>query len=590
MLGFAHDTAALRKVRLRSAERDGLRARQRLDRRLARVDWHLPGLAPAAILLVKRLAPAAQPRQHDRDVFGAVVRDELMRCLERARRPWLHDDAEHADAVLFLDEHELAACMIRNWVRGRSSGAWWVRVALGDLSLSDWLRRHVITRGEVFTATTERLVQCSAAESWYRQLETGDVSLARTAIERAYGVSFSAPGPVVTEDAPLPSGRPGQPDGLTEANLVYAARRNLLAVAPEVAHARLSAERRQLFAASLAVRRRLSWARSTEFSRTCTGLSAREAPGPEIASEQTPMPRADSPRLPEMPVPPASGSADTAQGSDARAVLELPHDHAPSSMQPQVTREAQSTPGTSEAGIAPPAQASAVKALEPSTAGSRDAQESDITRAEAVEPRPARVEADAQDEIASDTQRPQPAVAEPALEFTPARLPVTTRFGGIFYLLNVALALGLYGDFTMPRYRGIDLSPWDWLAAIGRRWFGNAFRKDQVWKLLAQLAGHPPRLRPERGFEPPDKQDLQRWFQEQLTYLNTRIGRAIGADDPRQVPDRVCRHRAHIYMSASEVDVHLSLDDLPIELRAAGMDRDPGWIPAAGRSVRFHFQ
>ena len=28
---------------------------------------------------------------------------------------------------------------------------------------------------------------------------------------------------------------------------------------------------------------------------------------------------------------------------------------------------------------------------------------------------------------------------------------------GVFYLLNVALFLGLYGDFTMPRHRGLKL-------------------------------------------------------------------------------------------------------------------------------------
>jgi hypothetical protein len=42
-------------------------------------------------------------------------------------------------------------------------------------------------------------------------------------------------------------------------------------------------------------------------------------------------------------------------------------------------------------------------------------------------------------------------------------------------------------------------------------------------------------------------------------------------------------------MCAAGVDVHLGLDDLPISLRVAGLDRDPGWIPAAGRSVRLHF-
>ena len=36
-------------------------------------------------------------------------------------------------------------------------------------------------------------------------------------------------------------------------------------------------------------------------------------------------------------------------------------------------------------------------------------------------------------------------------------------------------------------------------------------------------------------------------------------------------------------------DLTLSLADLPIELRLAGLDRDPGWVPAAGRYIAFHF-
>ena len=36
--------------------------------------------------------------------------------------------------------------------------------------------------------------------------------------------------------------------------------------------------------------------------------------------------------------------------------------------------------------------------------------------------------------------------------------------------------------------------------------------------------------------------------------------------------------------------VRLPLAELPIAIRLAGLDRDPGWIPAAGRSVAFHFE
>jgi hypothetical protein len=45
-----------------------------------------------------------------------------------------------------------------------------------------------------------------------------------------------------------------------------------------------------------------------------------------------------------------------------------------------------------------------------------------------------------------------------------------------------------------------------------------------------------------------------------------------------------------VHISPSHVDVVLSLAELPVEIRLAGLDRDPGWIPAAGRYLAFHFR
>ena len=85
----------------------------------------------------------------------------------------------------------------------------------------------------------------------------------------------------------------------------------------------------------------------------------------------------------------------------------------------------------------------------------------------------------------------------------PITMPsIRTEFGGIFYLLNVAIALDLYGDFTQPRRPGIALSPWDLLSLIGRAWFGRPFERDPVWALLAQLSGRLPNEAPGTGFAP----------------------------------------------------------------------------------------
>jgi len=156
---------------------------------------------------------------------------------------------------------------------------------------------------------------------------------------------------------------------------------------------------------------------------------------------------------------------------------------------------------------------------------------------------------------------------------------IRTKFGGIFYLLNAALALKLYADFTSPRGSNLRISPWDWLALIGRDWFGREFVRDPVWKLLAGLAG-----RERRRLRRP------RWLKSQIESLLARLALALGEEHSADIPAFVCRHPAEIAATASRVDVHLALSDLALALRIAGLDRDPGWIPAAGRSIAFHFE
>jgi hypothetical protein len=79
----------------------------------------------------------------------------------------------------------------------------------------------------------------------------------------------------------------------------------------------------------------------------------------------------------------------------------------------------------------------------------------------------------------------------------PSALPtsvslVDTELGGIFYLLNVALALDLYGDFTAPRAPGLAVSIWRFSALVADALLAGRHKRDRVWALLADLAGPDP--------------------------------------------------------------------------------------------------
>lgn len=218
--------------------------------------------------------------------------------------------------------------------------------------------------------------------------------------------------------------------------------------------------------------------------------------------------------------------------------------------------------------------------------------------------------------------------------------PVDTQIGGVFYLINLALALGLYGDFTTPAQRGLDLSVWDFLTLVGRRLTPRRFRSDPLWTLLADLAGRAPDERP-AAFEAPDRWcvpaawltafsdegswryfetterlravhpagfvvadvprrsshktttatvALARWLHWLMPYVRARLARAMGDEDPWRAAARLCLQPARIVPSATRLDVTFSLAALPIEVRLSGLDRNPGWVPAADRVITYHFE
>ena len=64
---------------------------------------------------------------------------------------------------------------------------------------------------------------------------------------------------------------------------------------------------------------------------------------------------------------------------------------------------------------------------------------------------------------------------------------------------------------------------------------------------------------------------------------------ALGAKDATAAIATVLQLPGAITVDPERVDLEFALNQLPLAVRLAGLDRDPGWIPAAGRSIRFHF-
>jgi hypothetical protein len=85
----------------------------------------------------------------------------------------------------------------------------------------------------------------------------------------------------------------------------------------------------------------------------------------------------------------------------------------------------------------------------------------------------------------------------------------------------------------------------------------------------------------------PGGSSLEQWLDWIVPYVRARLRRALGTADPAQL---VCAQRASILSTDVQLEIFFDLSEHPLEIRLAGLDRDPGWVPAAGRFVRFHYQ
>lgn len=83
--------------------------------------------------------------------------------------------------------------------------------------------------------------------------------------------------------------------------------------------------------------------------------------------------------------------------------------------------------------------------------------------------------------------------------------------------------------------------------------------------------------------------EVRTWLSRLMPYVRARLRAALDIGMEDDLASLVCRRFARVDATDTHVDVFFGLADLPLEIRLAGLDRDPGWVPAAGRFLAFHF-
>ena len=565
----------VRTARCRTRRGDRGRVQDALDR----VDLDV-GLPRSAILVVRRLTGTLVGNPPRLDGVG------LRGVAASAHRASVAPPPADCDAVLFSDEAELLVSLCRD-VAGRQPLGWWWTTLLGSNVVTSPLD-HVaaVAAGldrfpraiPAAVALAPRAVAVAAARLPDVEVLriTGAMAAAHgarplaDAVHQAWQEALSAGNGNGNGNGRSADTRPSfgasPSDAGADARVPDARRRGPASAAPVGAPPLVAL----LVDAALLLHRDPVGARS---NAAATTYSDRLAP------------------------PVATGAGRAADGGTAARLMPEPAavrpPRGPASEQPPAgSGESEDAAGDGRVADEPPAQ-------------DPDSQSDTPTPERADEPT-------SSNEVAADEPDP------PADDDT-----IATALGGAFYLLNSLESLDLPDSADGPGEPGALLNRWGVLALVLRAW-PDVDLSDSLFPFLDQLAwpDHdtlPAELHPDEpwvyrpppaaaAFEAigPDSPDLRpsgpapgpydlspggagpdasqpagplRWGADVARLLQALLARRGLDPSIVHVPARVEERNGF------SVRVHMALDDVDMDVRRAGIDRDPGWVPALGRVV-----
>jgi hypothetical protein len=588
------------------------------------------------------LAPAGWTRALQRAVNRAA-RD--------AARPAHGPVPSSADAVLFLDPAELLACLARDYLIGGVSANWWWQAWLRatgrstlDLVLDAWSREP-----RSIPAAMTDLQRQALAIPFVRGLSVAQALTILAAAVDAYECPplVAALHPVddrtrpARHDSRVVTGADRrESDGLdVQATPVRARSMATAPWEPLLPSAGIPASlpiaHRALLGVTLALRQAPMIVRTRAFERRLRAWV-------RDAQVRTDLRRGDDAVSPSgdesrgvVPAPPPAGAvpaADSDPAAAATGIARAPHDDAVQQELgiPPVVSLAREPVARGGDDRETAGGVTAARAAEPppivdgvaSDASSQDLRPRFVetaapSRDEArVPPPPARPREDVVAETAATITRSVEETLRRRLQVN----AVVTEIGGVLFLVNVLEDLRFF-DRVDDHFRiASPIGAWGWLEIVTRCLFGSAHTAaaaDPIWDVLADLDGRPrgvpltpaarvprqlklpatwpaaprlPRIRVQPlGFDPPP--DLRRFLDLVVPYVRWRLRQALDVHERREssLASRLFHRRGRLEWTATHVDLHMDMSGIDIAVRLAGLDVNPGWVPALGRVVTFHF-
>lgn len=208
---------------------------------------------------------------------------------------------------------------------------------------------------------------------------------------------------------------------------------------------------------------------------------------------------------------------------------------------------------------------------------------------------------------------------------------VKTHLAGAFYLINLMKDPELSDYFEADQGIAGKTGAWGLLEVIARGLPGpgnDDMASDPLWDAFAELDGRAPGVLPQMGFNfaLPKRSSINgkdggpaaegpyshrmiahsftgrlvkglgpniiRWMATVLPKIRRRLQTVLNIQGPDQadVGRTLMWFSGKLYVTATHVDLVMSLEDISIPVRLAGLDRNPGWAPDYGRVIQFYFQ
>lgn len=572
-------------------------------RLISSADFELREMPPTAVLLIRRMSDplpghSVSPRNEAKinPAWERAFRDSLVTHYRQAYHPVTGQVPSNAKAVVFNDESELLACLLRDVTHGNVLQRWWWQCVLRNGSLG----RKPSSQGEVVEAIARQMTQkahlvpglLNHLEVWgqaslaLRILSDDQAGQVLQAVLRAYMLPRLAegksPGPPY-----LPPWSPVRilKTGGRERTALLGLCLDLQARPQQV---RASSYQRQLQA----------WWRN---AGTAEIIQQEEMESPVVTSK-TQLIAPSTPPFHNQP--------------------EISVEHQPL-VRPEMSSTADIAASSMGDGQAQPAQDEA------KASGAENAMGKQRSLRLANE---SRVQANVENQVPvmqPESESPSSVLQPEIFAWLSAGVP--TRLGGVLYLINLMTHLDLPGCFEEDWHLSSRLGPWGLLEVLARALLGEAiegFEDDPLWRALAHLDGRDPdelpgllmsRSRPRRWIKfrvpepwlrglPSDAVRLsrtrhgskhsrnisgspwlQRWLDLALPFIAYRLRLALRLPEEASLAEYLLIMPGRIYVTSSHVDLAASVEQISLPVRLAGLDRDPGWMPEFGRVIYFHF-